>query len=70
MGFAAVPLYLFASTQLSRPMAAVLAIAYLFFPPLHGPNFYDFHLLDADAVLSLLAVLRHRHAAQGVDRRP
>jgi len=45
VGFAAVPLYLFASTQLSRPMAAVLALAYLFFPPLHGPNFYDFQFL-------------------------
>src|SRR3569832_1513016 len=45
VGFAAVPLYLFASTQLTRPMAAVLALAYLFFPPLHGPNFYDFQFL-------------------------
>lgn len=45
LGFAAVPLYLFAQTLLSRPMAAVIAIAYLLFPPLHGPNFYDFHWL-------------------------
>lgn len=45
LGFAAVPLYLFAATQLSRPMAAVIAVAYLCFPPLHGPNFYDFHWL-------------------------
>jgi len=45
LGFAAVPLYLFAATQLSRPMAAVVAVAYLLFPPLHGPNFYDFHWL-------------------------
>jgi len=45
LGFAAVPLYLFARTQVSRPMAAVIALAYLCFPPLHGPNFYDFHWL-------------------------
>lgn len=45
LGFAAVPLYLFASTQISRPASAVVALAYLFFAPLHGPNFYDFHWL-------------------------
>jgi uncharacterized membrane protein len=43
LGFAAVPLYLFASTRLSRPVAATIAVAYLLFAPLHGPNFYDFH---------------------------
>jgi len=45
LGFAALPLYLFARTQMSRPMAAVIALAYLCYPPLHGPNFYDFHWL-------------------------
>ncbi len=45
MGFAAVPLYLFASTQLPRLSAAVVALAYLMFAPMHGPNFYDFHEL-------------------------
>ncbi len=43
LGFAAVPLYLFARTRLPRPTAAVVAICYLMFAPLHGPNFYDFH---------------------------
>jgi uncharacterized membrane protein len=43
MGFAALPLYLFASTQVSRAAAAALACASLLFAPLHGPNFYDFH---------------------------
>jgi uncharacterized membrane protein len=43
LGFAAIPLYLFASTKLPRASAATLALAYLFFAPLHGPNFYDFH---------------------------
>jgi uncharacterized membrane protein len=43
IGLAAWPLYLFCSTQLSRWAAAALACAYLFFAPLHGPNFYDFH---------------------------
>jgi uncharacterized membrane protein len=44
-GMAAVPLYLFAATQLPRSTAAVLAFGYLLFAPLHGPNFYDFHWL-------------------------
>lgn len=43
LGFAAVPLYLFAATRLPRPTAALVALAYLLFAPLHGPNFYDFH---------------------------
>jgi uncharacterized membrane protein len=45
LGFAAVPLYLFAATQISRPASVIVALAYLFFAPLHGPNFYDFHWL-------------------------
>lgn len=44
-GAAATTLYLFASTQLPRWSAVVIAYAYLFFAPLHGPNFYDFHEL-------------------------
>lgn len=43
MGLAAWPLYVFASTLISRPAAAAISIAYLFYAPLHGPNFYDFH---------------------------
>lgn len=43
MGFAAVPLYFFAATRLTRTAAAALAVAYLLFAPLHGPNFFDFH---------------------------
>jgi uncharacterized membrane protein len=44
-GLAAVPLYLFARTLLRAAPAAVLAIAYLLYAPLHGSNFYDFHWL-------------------------
>jgi uncharacterized membrane protein len=45
VGLAAVPLYLFARTQISRWSAALVALAYLLYAPLHGPNFYDFHEL-------------------------
>lgn len=44
-GLGATTLYLFASTQLPRWSAVAIAFAYLFFAPLHGPNFYDFHEL-------------------------
>jgi len=45
LGFAAVPLYLFAATRLRPPLAMALGLGYLLFAPLHGPNFYDFHWL-------------------------
>jgi uncharacterized membrane protein len=41
----AVTLYMFACTQTTRWASVVIAYAYLFFAPLHGPNFYDFHEL-------------------------
>lgn len=43
IGGAAIPLYLFASTQLSRGASAAIALAYLLFAPIHGASFYDFH---------------------------
>jgi uncharacterized membrane protein len=44
-GFAAFPLYKFARTQVPPWTAVVVALAYLLYAPLHGPNFYDFHWL-------------------------
>ncbi|HYP88120.1 MAG TPA: DUF2079 domain-containing protein [Polyangiaceae bacterium] len=45
VGFSATTLYLFASTQIPRWSAVVVALAYLMYAPLHGPNFYDYHEL-------------------------
>jgi uncharacterized membrane protein len=45
LGLAAVPLYLFASTQVSRRLALFVAAAYLFYAPMHTAQFYDFHWL-------------------------
>lgn len=45
MGLAPIPLYLFARTQIPAVWAAVVAVSYLLFAPLHGPLFYDFHWL-------------------------
>jgi hypothetical protein len=39
----AIPIYLFAARRLPSVHAAVLALAYLLYAPLHGANFYDFH---------------------------
>jgi uncharacterized membrane protein len=39
----AIPLYRFASRRLPRGYAAVIAIAYLLYPPTHGLQFYDIH---------------------------
>jgi uncharacterized membrane protein len=47
LGFAAIPLYGFAKTQIPRWSAALLSLAYLLYAPLHGLNFYDFHWLPA-----------------------
>jgi len=45
VGAAAIPLYLFARTQIPRWPAAVVALLFLLYAPIHGPNFYDFHEL-------------------------
>lgn len=45
VALAAIPLYKFARTQLPATSAMFVAVAFLFFAPLHGANFYDFHEL-------------------------
>jgi len=45
VGLAAIPMYLFARTQIPRPAAALFSLLYLLYAPVHGPNFYDFHEL-------------------------
>jgi uncharacterized membrane protein len=43
IGGAAIPLYLVARKYLGAWLSCFLAVAYLFYPPLHGSNLYDFH---------------------------
>jgi uncharacterized membrane protein len=45
IGAAALPLYAFAKRHIGRWSAALIAIVYLFYPPVHGSNLYDFHYL-------------------------
>jgi uncharacterized membrane protein len=45
IGAAAVPLFLFARRKLGPWPALLVAFLYLFYPPVHGSNLYDFHYL-------------------------
>jgi uncharacterized membrane protein len=45
IGFAAVPLYLFAQSRIGRWGAAALSLMYVMYAPVHGSNLYDFHYL-------------------------
>lgn len=52
----AIPVYRFTARRLPRSVAAMLAIAYLLYPPLHGANFYDFHFQPLGAVFVLATI--------------
>jgi uncharacterized membrane protein len=45
IGLAAVPLYLLGRRYIGAWSAAVIALCYIFYPPVHGSNLYDFHYL-------------------------
>jgi uncharacterized membrane protein len=49
IGAAAVPLYLFARRHVTPWTACLIAILYLFYPPVHGANLYEFHYLPLGA---------------------
>ncbi len=55
---AAFPIHRLASRHTSRPVGLALALAYLFYAPLHGANFYDIHFQPIGAVFSLWALDR------------
>ena len=56
LGLGAIPLYLFAVRRLPPWSACALAVAYLLYAPMHGANFYDFHLQPVAATFVLLAI--------------
>jgi uncharacterized membrane protein len=56
MGGAAIPLHLYARRHVPAWTATLVALLYLFYPPLHGANLYDFHYLPL-GVLFLWLVL-------------
>jgi uncharacterized membrane protein len=63
IALAAVPLYLFAKRHLGAWVAALIALCYLLYPPLHGSNLYDFHYLPLGPVLLWLTLwlIESRH---------
>lgn len=62
LGFAAVPLFLFARRHLSEPAACFLSLVYLLFPPVHGANIFEFHYIPLGIffVFSVLWLLETR----------
>ncbi|MET0593700.1 MAG: DUF2079 domain-containing protein, partial [Polyangiaceae bacterium] len=52
----AIPIYLFAARRLPSAYAAILALAYLLYAPLHGANFYDFHYQPLAATFVLFTI--------------
>ena len=52
----AIPLYRFAARRLPRSYAAVLAFAYLLYPPTHGFQFYDIHFQPVSMLFVLLVI--------------
>lgn len=56
LGLGAIPLYRFAARRIPRVYACVLALAYLFYAPLHGLQFYDFHMQPMASTFVLFAI--------------
>ena len=44
LGLGAIPIFRFAARRLPRAYAALIAFVYLMYPPMHGLQFYDFHM--------------------------
>jgi uncharacterized membrane protein len=68
---AALPLYGFARLHLGAWAAALIALAYLLYPPVHGSNLYDFHYLPLGvfflwSTLFLVETGRYKLAALSV----
>jgi uncharacterized membrane protein len=56
LGLGAIPLYRFAARHLPRGYACVIALVYLCYPPMHGLQFYDFHMQPMAAPFILLLI--------------
>jgi uncharacterized membrane protein len=56
LGLGAIPLYRFAARRIPRGYACVLALVYLLYPPLHGLQFYDFHMQPMASTFILFVI--------------
>lgn len=55
LGSAAIPLYRIAARRLSPWLSITIVLAYLFYPPLHGAQLFDFHFQPVAAAFLLWA---------------
>jgi uncharacterized membrane protein len=56
LGAAAIPLYRFAARRLPPHLALLVTAAYAFYPPMHGPQFFDFHFQPVASAFLLWAI--------------
>jgi len=56
LGMGAIPIYRFAARRLPRAYAVVIALAYLFYPAMHGLQFYDFHMQPMASTFVLFVI--------------
>ena len=56
LGAGAIPLYRFAARRLAPPLALLVTLAYLLYPPMHGAQFFDFHFQPVAAFFLLAAI--------------
>jgi uncharacterized membrane protein len=56
LGLGAIPIYRFAARRLPRAYAAVIAFCYLLYPPMHGMQFYDFHMQPIASTFVLFVI--------------
>jgi uncharacterized membrane protein len=56
LGLGAIPLYRFAARHLPRRYACIIALVYLCYPPMHGLQFYDFHMQPMAAPFVLFVI--------------
>jgi uncharacterized membrane protein len=56
LGLGAIPVYRFAARRLPRGYAAVIAFCYLFYPPMHGMQFYDVHMQPMASTFVLFTI--------------
>ncbi len=56
LGLGAIPIYRFAARRLPRGYAVLIAFAYLMYPPMHGLQFYDFHMQPIASTFVLFVI--------------
>ena len=56
LALGAIPLYRFTARRLPRSYAVVITFVYLLYPPMHGMQFYDFHMQPIASTFVLFVI--------------